>query len=107
MLHPKSFIVFILSTSSSLLLVWKISASVLFICLSVTGVQCVNQIFYFQVQSQELHVPPSPSECDGQDSGGDFDFKLDGDDDGFIDDFVQEQSKEVHNNENNLAADIL
>ena len=59
------------------------------------------------MQSQELHVPPSPSECDGQDSGGDFDFKLDGDDDGFIDDFVQEQSKEVHNNENNLAADIL
>lgn len=47
-----------------------------------------------RVQSQELHVPPSPSECDGQDSGGDFDFKLDGDDDGFIDDFVQEQSKE-------------
>ncbi|PFX15298.1 Arylsulfatase J [Stylophora pistillata] len=44
--------------------------------------------------SQESHVPPSPSECDSQDSGGDFDFKLDGDDDGFIDDLVQEQSKE-------------
>ena len=53
------------------------------------------------MQSQELHVPPSPSECDSQDSGGDFDFKLDGDDDGFIDDFVQEQSKEVHNNDDN------
>lgn len=53
------------------------------------------------MQLQELHVPPSPSECDGQDSGGDFDFKLDGDDDGFIDDFVQEQSKEVHNNDDN------
>ena len=25
-----------------------------------------------------------------------FDFKTDGDDDGFIDDFVQEQSSEVH-----------
>ena len=58
------------------------------------------------MQSQELHVPPSPSECDGQDSGGDFDFKLDGDDDGFIDDFVQEQSKEVHNNDDNLAVDF-
>lgn len=57
------------------------------------------------MQSQELHVPPSPSECDGQDSG-DFDFKLDGDDDGFIDDFVQEQSKEVHNNDDNLAVDF-
>ena len=58
------------------------------------------------MQSQELQVPPSPSECDGQDSGGDFDFKLDGDDDGFIDDFVQEQSKEVHNNDDNLAVDF-
>lgn len=58
------------------------------------------------MQSQELHVPPSPSECDGQDIGGDFDFKLDGDDDGFIDDFVQEQSKEVHNNDDNLAVDF-
>lgn len=58
------------------------------------------------MQSQELHVPPSPSECDGQDSGGNFDFKLDGDDDGFIDDFVQEQSKEVHNNDDNLAVDF-
>ena len=58
------------------------------------------------MQSQELHVPPSPSECDGQDSGGDFDFKLDGDDDGFIDDFVQEQSKEVHNHDDNLAVDF-
>ena len=58
------------------------------------------------MQLQELHVPPSPSECDGQDSGGDFDFKLDGDDDGFIDDFVQEQSKEVHNNDDNLAVDF-
>lgn len=58
------------------------------------------------MQSQELHIPPSPSECDGQDSGGNFDFKLDGDDDGFIDDFVQEQSKEVHNNDDNLAVDF-
>lgn len=47
-------------------------------------------------QSLELFVPSSPSESSSQDSGmGVFDYKADGDDDGFIDDFVQEQSKEV------------
>lgn len=48
-----------------------------------------------QAQSKGLFVPSSPSECNSQDSGTcDFDFDLDGDDDGFIDDLVQEQSKE-------------
>ena len=47
-------------------------------------------------QSLELFVPSSPSESSSQDSGmGVFDDKADGDDDGFIDDFVQEQSKKV------------
>ncbi|KAL9982623.1 hypothetical protein ACROYT_G004690 [Oculina patagonica] len=46
-------------------------------------------------QSKETFVPSSPSECGSQDSGAcDFDYKADGDDDGFIDDFFQEQSKE-------------
>lgn len=49
------------------------------------------------VQSQEFFIPSSPSESGSQDSGACvFDYKADGDDDGFIDDFVQEQSKEVH-----------
>ena len=47
-------------------------------------------------QSLELFVPSSPSESSSQDSGmGVFDDKADGDDDGFIEDFVQEQSKKV------------
>lgn len=48
------------------------------------------------LQSQESFIPSSPSECGSQDSGAcDFDYKADGDDDGFIDDFFQEQAKEV------------
>lgn len=45
--------------------------------------------------SQELCIPSSPSVSDSRDSGTCvFDYKADGDDDGFIDDFVQEQSSE-------------
>jgi len=48
-----------------------------------------------QVLSKESFVPLSPSDCNSQDSGTcDFYFEEDGDDDGFIDDLVQEQSKE-------------
>ena len=51
-----------------------------------------------QVLSKESFVPLSPSDCSSQDSGTcDFYFEEDGDDDGFIDDLVQEQSKEVRN----------
>lgn len=65
------------------------------------SLHCTEHTFFccFQLaQSLELFVPSSPSEstCSSQESGmGVFDYKADGDDDGFIDDFVQEQSKEV------------
>lgn len=50
--------------------------------------------FFSQAQSKGFYVPSSPS--DSRDSGTcDFDFEADGDDDGFIDDLVEEQSKEV------------
>lgn len=46
-----------------------------------------------QAQSKGFYIPSSPS--DSRDSGThDFDFEADGDDDGFIDDLVEEQSKE-------------
>lgn len=50
--------------------------------------------FFSQALSKGFYIPSSPS--DRQDSGTcDFDFEADGDDDGFIDDLVEEQSKEV------------
>ena len=53
--------------------------------------------YFWLVQSQELFIPASPSVSGSQDSGTCvFDDKPDGDDDGFIDDFVQERSSEVH-----------
>jgi len=49
---------------------------------------------FSQAQSKGFYIPSSPS--DSRDSGTcDFDFEADGDDDGFIDDLVEEQSKEV------------
>ena len=50
--------------------------------------------FFSQALSKGFYIPSSPS--DSKDSGTcDFDFEADGDDDGFIDDLVEEQSKEV------------
>ena len=52
---------------------------------------------FLLTQSQELFIPSSSSVSGSQDSGTCvFDYKADGDDDGFIDDFVQEQFSEVH-----------
>lgn len=51
--------------------------------------------FFSQAQSKGFYIPSSPS--DSLDSGTcDFHFEADGDDDGFIDDLVEEQSKQVH-----------
>lgn len=48
-----------------------------------------------QGQSRASFIPSSPSECSSQDSGTcEFDFDMDVDDDGFLDDLVQQQNRE-------------